>query len=88
MKNNYNPYTVPENFFETAGNRVVAKLRRRRCAIRIGFAAVAIAVIIMVMPLFFNLPVKADRLQGREYVVNNLADMYEYDIFLQVNFNE
>jgi len=84
MKNNYNPFTVPENFFESAADKAVKKYRGRRHAIHIGLAAMAVACV-LVIPMFVNQRV-TDTTEHQEMTVTNLADMYEYDIFLQVNF--
>jgi len=85
MKNNYNPYTVPEDFLETSCKQAVSQYRRRRCTIRLSLSAMAVAALVFALPLFFNHPVP-DKQQEKENVENNLADLYEYDIFLQVNF--
>jgi len=86
MKNNYNPFTVPENFFEAAGNRAVAKYRGRRRAILYGTAAALVAAALICVPMFIRSEDR--RVQEAEIGVNSLASMYEYDIFLQVNFTK
>jgi len=83
MKNNYNPFTVPENFFETACLDSVARLRSRRRTL-LWCAAAATVVVMLCIPMFIR--PDATRLQDTELSAN-LANMYEYDIFLQVNFD-
>jgi len=85
MKNNYNPYTVPDSFFETVCNNAVSKARKRRNAIICGFAAMVIAAVVIVTPVFTHISNNNDVLDN-ELKTNTLANMYEYDIFLQVNF--
>jgi len=82
MKNNYNPFTVPENFFETTCLDSVSRFRSRRRTILWGAAAAAV-VVMLCIPMFVR--PEASRLQDTELSAN-LANMYEYDIFLQVNF--
>jgi len=84
MKNNYNPYTVPENFFENTSSQAITRFRNRRRAIRYGVAAMVLAVALVATPLFVH--THNCRVQETETASNNLAGMYEYDIFLQVNF--
>jgi len=86
MKNNYNPYTVPENFFENTCEQAITGFRCRRRAIRYGVAAMVVAAALLVIPLF--VPTHECQLQETETVSDNLAVMYEYDIFLQVNFSD
>jgi len=84
MKNKYNPYTVPEGFFELCNCEAVSGYRRRRRILRRGFAMAALLVILLAVPAFFmREPVNGVQ---EEVYTNNLAEMYEYDIFLQVNF--
>jgi len=85
MKNNYNPYTVPENFFEDSGKQAITRFRNRRRAFRYGVAAMLVAAVI-ISPFFVH--TRECRVQETEVASNNLAGMYEYDIFLQVNFTE
>jgi len=85
MKSNYNPYTVPENFFEDTCRRAVNCYRNRRRALLFGAAAVAAAALIVATPSFIKSVTDQDSCM-EETVTNNLAMMYEYDIFLQVNF--
>lgn len=86
MKNNYNPYTVPENFFENVSERSIARYRNRRRAIRYSIVATVLAAVLIVTPLFVN--TRECRIQETEIVSSNLAGLYEYDVFLQVNFTE
>jgi len=82
MKNNYNPYTVPENFFEDSCISLIEKNKKHRRNLR--YAAMAVACVLVAVPLFFQFS-GAD-VQETEVSANSLAQMYEYDIFLQVNF--
>lgn len=84
MKNNYNPYTVPENFFVNAQNKAVAGFRRRRRAALLACAGVAAAAVLIAVPQFFHQ--SGTPVQETDIAANNLAQLYEYDIFLQVNF--
>jgi len=84
MKNNYNPYTVPEHFFENTGKQAVTRFRNRRRAIRYSVAATLAAAALFITPIFIH--THENRLQETEIDSNDLAGMYEYDIFLQVNF--
>lgn len=86
MKNNYNPYTVPEDFFENTGKQAVTKFRNRSRAIQCSVAAMVVVAVLFVTPLFVR--THESRIQETDVVSNNLADMYEYDVFLQVNFTE
>ena len=82
MKNNYNPYTVPENFFPDTCNQAMSKCLARKRALGYGATAVLIALLLFAVPAIVR---NADnRLMDKE--VNTLASMYDYDIFLQVNF--
>jgi len=84
MKNSNNPYTVPENFFEDISNQTISAYRNKRRAVHCGIAAMVVAAAILIIPVFIrSIDEKA---QEQTVVANNLADMYEYDIFLQVNF--
>jgi len=87
MKNNYNPYTVPEDFFETTCDRAVAKYRGRKRAVRLGIAAMAVAALTLIIPILINNSNEERQLETT-IASGNLADLYEYDIFLQVNFTE
>lgn len=84
MKNSFNPYTVPENFFEDTNRQAITRFRNRRRAIRYSVAAMVVAAAILVTPLFVH--THECKIQETDSVSNNLAGMYEYDIFLQVNF--
>lgn len=86
MKNNYNPYTVPEDFFKNTSELAIARFRNRRRAIQYSFVAIAVAAVLLVTPLFVQ--THKCQVQEKELASNNLASMYEYDIFLQVNFTE
>jgi len=86
MNNNYNPYTVPENFFGDTEKRAVTRFRNRRRVIQYSVAAMMVASALIITPLFVHL--HECRVQKTEVVSNNLAGMYEYDIFLQVNFTK
>ena len=82
MKNNYNPYTVPENFFPDTCNQAMSKYLASKRALGYGATAVLIALLLFAVPAIVR---NADnRLMDKE--VNALASMYDYDIFLQVNF--
>lgn len=82
MKNNYNPYTVPENFFPDTCNQAMSKYLARKRVVGYGATAVLIALLLFAVPAIVR---NADnRLMDKE--VNTLASMYDYDIFLQVNF--
>lgn len=84
MKNNNNPYTVPDNFFEQCTEQAIAGYRKRRMSFLRGIALTALLVIILSVP---TLLMRDRILSGpEETYTNNLAEMYEYDIFLQVNF--
>lgn len=87
MKNNYNPYTVPEDFFETTFAQAVAKYRERKRAVRLGIAAMAVAALTLIIPILINNSNEERQLETT-IASGNLADLYEYDIFLQVNFTE
>jgi len=80
MKNNYNPYTVPDGFFEAAQNQALSGFQKRRRAFLYG-AAAFVAIALLVVPMFIN--TSNSNLNGSNEA---LASMYEYDIFLQVNF--
>ena len=86
MKNNYNPYTVPENFFEDTGIQAIKRFRNRRRAIQYSAAAMVVAAALIVTPLFVH--THDSKIKEAEIASNNLAGMYDYDIFLQVNFTE
>lgn len=82
MKHNYNPYTVPENFFPDTCNQAMSKYLARKRALGYGATAVLIALLLFAVPAIVR---NADnRVMDKE--VNTLASMYDYDIFLQVNF--
>jgi len=84
MKKNYNPYTVPDGFFEDTCSMEITRYRHRRRTLLCTAAAVLAACLIIAAPSFINELTDTD---ADEYVSgNSLADMYEYDIFLQVNF--
>lgn len=85
MKNNFNPYTVPENFFENNCRSEILRYRNRRRAVLCSAAAVVAAALIIAAPSFIGLFSSEDAV-GRDALTNELARMYEYDIFLQVNF--
>jgi len=84
MKNNFNPYTVPEHFFEETCDKAVSGYRKRNRALRHGIAAAVLAALIIAVPAVVHSI--SSRTIGAETAANNLAKMYEYDIFLQVNF--
>jgi len=86
MKNNYNPYTVPESFFENTSKQAMTRFRSRRRALQYSVAAMVVAAAIIVTPFFVQ--THECQVQETEAVSNNLAGMYEYDIFLQVNFTK
>ena len=86
MKNNYNPYTVPENFFEDTSNQAIKRFRNRRHAMQCGAVAMVVAAALIVTPLVIH--THDNKIQETDVASNNLAGMYEYDIFLQVNFTE
>jgi len=86
MKNNYNPFTVPENFFEDTQRRAVTRFTRRRRALRYGVAATLVAAAVIVAPLFVQ--THRCQVQETELVSSNLAGLYDYDVFLQVNFTK
>jgi len=86
MKNNYNPYTVPENFFENISEQAITRFRNRRRAVRYSVAVMVIAAVLIITPLFVHS--HESQMQETEFVSNNLAGMYEYDVFLQVNFTK
>ena len=73
MKNN--PYMVPEGFFDKARAEALqgaAKIRlRRRVALAAGAAALAL---VLCLPLSRT---------TTDYVDNDFAEFYEYDIFLK-----
>lgn len=83
MKKNYNPFTVPDNYFENVCDEAVRKYRKRRRSIRCGIATVVVAAVLLVVPVFIQ---SLNDNQNVPEMTNNLAEMYEYDIFLQVNF--
>jgi len=86
MKNNYNPFTVPENFFEDVQTKATSNYKRCRRKLRNSVVAlVALAAIVIVVPIFINENISTKSTEN-EIAVNTLASMYEYDIFLQVNF--
>jgi len=85
MKNNFNPYTVPENFFENICRSEILRYRNRRRAVLCSAAAVVVAALIIAAPSFIGLFSSKDAVV-QDAVANELAQMYEYDIFLQVNF--
>jgi len=85
MKNNYNPYTVPDNFFEQTGERAMKRFRNRRRAL-FGVAAMTVAAALIITPLFIH--TQECRMDQAQTASNDLACMYEYDIFLQVNFTK
>jgi len=84
MKNSYNPYTVPEGYFELCNCEAVSRYKRRRRTLGRGIAMAALLAILLAIPAFLN--EKKTQLSTEEVYTNNLAEMYEYDIFLQVNF--
>jgi len=86
MKLNYNPYVVPEHFFEKNCDEAILKYKNRSRKIRRGIAAIAVVAVLVAIPLFLN-QYGHNPVEEMEVVSNNLAEMYEYDIFLQVNFN-
>lgn len=84
MKNNYNPYTVPEHFFEDTCNNAISRRNRRIRTINYSFVATIIAAVLVFVPAY--LATSKKQIAEKEIAANNLAQMYEYDIFLQVNF--
>jgi len=86
MKNNYNPYTVPENYFENMTEQATARFRNRRRTIRYSIAAMVVAIVLIITPIFIQ--TRNDQIHEEAFVSNNLAEMYEYDVFLQVNFTK
>lgn len=84
MKNNYNPYTVPEEFFERCADEAVSIYGMRRKNFRRGLATAALLVLLIAVPAFIRNG--QEQTAPDEVYSNNLAEMYEYDIFLQVNF--
>lgn len=85
MKNKFNPYTVPENFFEENCRREVLRYRNRRRTLLCSAAAVVVAALILAAPSFAGL-FDSKEAAEQNLPTNELAEMYEYDIFLQVNF--
>lgn len=87
MKNSYNPYSVPDVFFETVEGTAVENYSRRRRLIRRSLVATlaAVAVLVAVPALLRPQTSSGDEMEAEEKV-DNLAQMYEYDIFLQVSF--
>jgi len=84
MNNNFNPYSIPEGFFESVCDRAVSKGRFHRRAVLSWSAALVLAALLLVIPVCVR---SIDRkAYEKEIVENNLAQMYEYDVFLQVNF--
>lgn len=86
MKNNFNPYTVPENFFENNCRSEIIRYRNRRRAVLCSAAAVVAAALIIAAPSFIGPLFSSKDAVVQDAVANELAQMYEYDIFLQVNF--
>jgi len=86
MMNNYNPYTVPENFFETQVKKALDGYKCRRRIFLYSAAAAIVAVAVICVPMFVNS--SGSQARQTEMRANNLASMYEYDIFLQVNFTK
>ncbi|GEM_PF-4879501 len=84
MKNKYNPYTVPAGFFDDFRSNAMAGYRNRKRTMQYAVAAVVVAAALVVIPLLVS--TSNSDIQGNEVVSNNLAGMYEYDIFLQVHF--
>jgi len=84
MKNNYNPYLVPESFFEDSKKQVIKNYRNRRRTIRYGIAAMLLLALLVSTPVFIH--TTDNEVQEVEETTDNLAIMYDYDIFLQVNF--
>lgn len=82
--NRYNPYTVPEGFFEDARKKAWKAHVSRRNIFCGSVAAFALAAILVILP-----PLLGGGFKGKSYDAPNvdaLAAMYECDLFLQVNF--
>jgi len=84
--NRYNPYTVPEGFFENVCQDALKARARHRRNIRMAVGAVAVAVILLVTPFVLNMNSEDET----EYVASSyqdqLVDNYENDLFLLVSF--
>jgi len=85
MKKNYNPYSVPDGFFENTRSLVMTKYRRSRRIFLCSAAAAVAAALILTSPSFIDNS-KEQNPVIEEVYGNSLADLYEFDIFLQVNF--
>jgi len=81
MMNNYNPFTVPKNFFEQNCNLAVTKYKRRKRQVICGIAATVAALVLVFVPVFMK---ETDKKQ--DLSENSLAELYEYDVFLEINF--
>ncbi len=84
MKNNYNPYLVPEDFFEKSSSEAISRYRNKRRAIRIGAAAAVVVAVLLIAPAVSRH--SDNSVQEVTEMPNELANLYQYDIFLQVNF--
>lgn len=82
--NRYNPYTVPEDYFNKFNSEVTSKYRRCRRTFVRSLAMTALLVILLAVPTLMF--VDANKSEPEVEYTTNLAEMYEYDIFLQVNF--
>jgi len=85
MKNNYNPFTVPDNFFEDSCTKAVSSYKKRQRRIRYSITGLCVAFALIVVPLWLG-DSASKKAQESEFAENNVASVYEYDIFLQVNF--
>ena len=86
MKKNYNPYTVPEGFFGESRDRTIGLYDKRARTMKCVFLSAVVAAVLIVIPLYVKQGVRGAEEAMQEYPVNNPAQMYDYDIFLQVNF--
>lgn len=81
--NRYNPYLVPDNFFEDVRKDALTQRSRTRRNIGLAAGAFLTAALIMASPYVFD-KTDTDQVIATEQMSDALAEMYSYDIFLQV----
>lgn len=78
MSSSNNPFLVPEDFFPAAQKSILAsaaRIRRRRIGIAISLAA----LLLIAVPAYLSL-----RPQPEPDLYVEAADLYDYDIVLQI----
>jgi len=81
--NKYNPYSVPDGFFESVRNDALANRARTRRKIGLAAGALVLAGLTISVPYLFNEAEQEPIIA--EQTGNNLNEMYNSDIFLLVS---